>query len=300
MSLGSIIHYNKTTSDSWGWLPAWFKSEKFDKNLVDNIKKFQSNHGITADGMCGPATYRRIWTHRASQIPLLEPPPTKFKNTIIYNNNFFSIKWPKVIHWFDNNGLKLNSDSFSDQSRNPQRKISAFINHWDVCLNSVSCVRVLNNRRVSVHFCIDNDGTIYQLMDLQNIGWHASSRSVNNNSVGVEISNAYYLKYQQYYIESGFEPRPIVTNAEIHGKKIEPFLGFYKIQLNALAALWEATSRACGIPLKILKEKTVSEKLLLNKFAGFANHYNTDLNKIDCACLDMDYVFSRAMELRNA
>lgn len=38
--------------------------------------------------------------------------------------------------------------------------------------------------RVSAHFVIDRDGTVYQLLDLSDTGWHASQ--VNAQSIGIE------------------------------------------------------------------------------------------------------------------
>jgi N-acetyl-anhydromuramyl-L-alanine amidase AmpD len=38
--------------------------------------------------------------------------------------------------------------------------------------------------RVSAHFCIDRDGTVYQLVDTERTAWHASQ--VNSRSVGIE------------------------------------------------------------------------------------------------------------------
>lgn len=38
--------------------------------------------------------------------------------------------------------------------------------------------------RVSAHFCIDRDGTVYQLVDTVRTAWHASQ--VNSRSIGVE------------------------------------------------------------------------------------------------------------------
>lgn len=38
--------------------------------------------------------------------------------------------------------------------------------------------------RVSAHFVIDRDGTVYQLLDLSDIAWHASE--VNSRSIGIE------------------------------------------------------------------------------------------------------------------
>jgi len=38
--------------------------------------------------------------------------------------------------------------------------------------------------RVSAHFVIDQDGTVYQLLDLRDTAWHASS--CNSYSIGIE------------------------------------------------------------------------------------------------------------------
>jgi N-acetyl-anhydromuramyl-L-alanine amidase AmpD len=142
-----------------------------------------------------------------------------------------------------------------------------------------------------VHFCIDNDGTIYQLADLQHACWHASDRTVNHKSIGVEISNAYYTKYQDWYTKR-FGPRPVVTDAVVHGRTLDPHLGFYPVQIEALKALWEAVSNACGIPLEApLKNGELdtgeNRDVSSGKFEGFVNHYNVTNRKIDCAGLDL-------------
>ena len=62
-----------------------------------------------------------------------------------------------------------------------------------------------------MHFLIDNDGTIYQMLDTQHIAWHAGIpryEGGNKRGIGVEISNAYYPKYQEWYIKHGFGERP--------------------------------------------------------------------------------------------
>lgn len=38
--------------------------------------------------------------------------------------------------------------------------------------------------RVSAHFCVDRDGTVYQLVDTERTAWHASQ--VNPRSIGIE------------------------------------------------------------------------------------------------------------------
>ncbi len=38
--------------------------------------------------------------------------------------------------------------------------------------------------RVSAHFVIDQDGVVYQLLDIRDTAWHASA--VNSHSIGIE------------------------------------------------------------------------------------------------------------------
>ena len=214
----------------------------------------------------------------------------KEESFIVHHGNFIPINWPKVVLWSEDNGLKL-TKGYTPYFE--PREIKTFVNHWDVCLSSKTCARVLEQRGISVHFCIDNDGTIYQLLDTNHAAWHAGSKKHNHSSIGVEISNAYYLKYQDWYVKNGFGERPIRDNAIVHGKTKEPFLDFYPVQMEALKALWKAVHIGIGIPLEYPKKSDGSFDTGLNKscerglFNGFCNHYNFTKTKIDCAGLDI-------------
>ena len=167
------------------------------------------------------------------------------------------------------------------------------MNHWDVCLNATSCQRVLDRRGISVHFLIDNDGTIYQTLDMQHAAWHAGSSRTNRPSIGVEISNAYYPKYQDWYRKNGFGERPILEDVWVHGSNLAPFMGFYPAQIDALKALWRAINGATGIPFETpLNQfgKTSSkyvQEVAYGNFKGFVSHYHINKGKIDCAGLDI-------------
>jgi len=69
-----------------------------------------------------------------------------------------------------------------------QQVLRQFVIHHDGCMDSRSCFHVLHNERgLSVHFLIDNDGTIFQTLDLVDCAFQAAG--VNEISVGVELSN---------------------------------------------------------------------------------------------------------------
>lgn len=298
------VFYNKSSADSLGWDPSWFGAAYHDEDLVKAIRRWQKENDITGDGMCGPMTYRRIWTERDSKIGSYRSycPREKDHNFIVCNSSFVEIEWPKVVLWSGHGGFKSNPGAYYDYGGKPDRKPSVFVNHWDVCLNSESCAKVLNRKGISVHFCIDNDGTIYQLLDTQHGGWHAGNINGNKKGIGVEISNAYYPKYQEWYVNHGFGERPLCENAVVHGRKLDPFLGFYDIQIDALKALWKAIHISTGIPLQCPTradgelDTGVVGDVYRGKFSGFVNHYNYTKNKIDCAGLDLPRLLKETID----
>jgi hypothetical protein len=292
--------YNKSSSDSLGWLPSWFGCTEFDNTLIKAVKVWQRAHGLTADGLVGPMTYRRVWTEREATIsdhtPLSRCPVLAAGKNIVHNGNFIPIDWDKVILWDEEGGFKANNGNFTNYSGKPDRKPTMFVNHWDVCLSSESCAKVLNKRGISVHFLIDNDGTIFQMLDTQHKAWHAGIpryEGGNTKGIGVEISNAYYPKYQDWYTRRGFGPRPLQEHGYVHGKTLKPFLDFYPVQLEALKALWKAVHLGIDIPLEFPRnergfiETSVHRECERGQFHGICNHYNFIKSKIDCAGLDL-------------
>lgn len=284
------IRYNKKTSKQLGWQPSWFDATDFNDDLITKIKQWQKKNGLSQDGMVGPATFRRISTERQAFVEDYSPTHNEHYKYIVHDSQRIPIDWDKVVLWTEPNGLASPPGSYSTKPRS--KPPTMFVNHWDVCLDSASCAKVLANRGLSVHFCIDNDGTIYQLLDTKHIAWHASG--VNSSSVGVEIANAYYPKYQDWYIKNGFGARPVLNNVPVHGRTLEPFLGFYPIQIAALKALWLACNRGIGIKLDYPKtpngnlSTSVHQGCVDRTFNGICNHYNINENKIDCAGLMID------------
>ena len=300
--------YNKSSADSLGWSPSWFGADGFDDDLVKKVQKWQKSLGLRADGLVGPMTYRRIWTERQSNISDFKPRDMSAcgneSSFIVHNGKFLPINWGKVVLWDEEGGLKCSPGTYSSYAGKPDRKPHYFVNHWDVCLSSESMARVIARRGISIHFGIDNDGTIYQLLDTQHAAWQAGSRRWNHDSIGVEIANAYYAKYQGWYEKNGFGPRPIVKKgaASVHGRSVGEHLDFYPVQIQALKALWVAIHKGIGIPLETPLDNSgklvegLDKRCEASKFEGFINHYNLTRRKIDCAGLDMISIIKEARE----
>ena len=264
----------------------------FGPNTLSIVKDFQKDHSLKADGIVGQKTWE----------PLLRLPNFCSATTerfIVHNGKRSPIRWDRVVLWDEPGGLKANSGCYYDNSRKSERKPTLFVNHWDVCISSESCAEVLNRRKVSVHFCIDGDGTIYQLLDTQHGAWHAGFNTINKNSIGVEINNAYYPKYQKNAIQRGLGERPIQNNGIVHGRTLKPFTWFYSAQIRALQALWVAIHEQHGIPLDFPKNDdgsfctTVHQGCKKLEFEGLCNHYNLTERKLIAQGLIFQILFQK-------
>lgn len=290
--MGKKEAYNKNQAKRFGWKPNWFIPchNDFDEKLTLAIQVFQKESNLSADGMCGPSTYRVILSEReALQKTEALGWETNTSDVLWWNDQPIKIDWPSdKVHTFKDSGFPY-PISKGLTKKSSKREIKSFVTHWDVCLNSMSCAKVLARRNVSVQFCIDNDGTIIQLHDMNDVCWHAGNSKVNHSAVGVEISNAFYTKYQSWYRKNGFGERPIKSGALAQNRKVEDFTWFYPVQIEALKALYKAMHEGCGIPLEAPDEKWAYDKNAASgKFKGFMNHFHCSTKKIDCAGLDID------------
>ena len=297
--------YNQSSASKLGWQPEWFGVSDFDETLVEAVKKWQRRLGIKSDGLVGPQTFRRVWSERESRISSYRPGvSSREQNHLVHNGSFYEIKWDKVILWDEPEGLSCKEGTYTSYAGRPDRNPYFFVNHWDAALSASSCAKIINKRGISIHFCIDNDGTIYQLLDTQHAAWQAGSRAWNHNSIGVEISNAYYPKYQPWYVKNGLGERPIKSGVKCHGVKMKDFMGFYECQIEALVALFEAINRQLGIPLESpLDDKgknleTVHPESAACEFQGFISHFHLTKRKIDCAGLDLSEICRKAQNVR--
>ena len=272
--------YNKRSSKKLGWTPEWFGASNYDSDLEQKVKQFQEEHDLQVDGKVGMNTYRALTLHRETVL--------RFEKTdgLLVNGARKSIKWPKI-------KIDLINPGCYRKTRG-KRKINMAETHFDVCTGAGACKRVLEKRGISTHFIIDNDGTIVQLVDTNDTAWHAGKG--NKYSIGIDISNAYYLKYAARYKRKGLEERPIVKDSVVHGIKLKPHLGYYPEQVEAYKALLKFLNEEVGLELEYPKNEDgslctgVYKPAVRNKFKGVVNHYNLTRNKIDTAGLQLDKI----------
>jgi len=270
--------YNKRSAKKYGWHPSWLAPylKGFNNELIDEVIKFQVAHDLKPDGMVGPMTFRRLFVARE-----LAQQESESENFILINNRRVPINWDTKIDLIKPGAFKKNSKT---------RKPNMIVTHWDACTSAASCKKVLEARNISTHFCIDNDGVIYQYLDTNDTGWHAGG--VNKYSIGVDFSNAYYTKYNKIYKKRGFSERPVLKNSFVHGRKLKPHLGYYAVQIEAYKKLIEVLCENYNIPLQVPEENgrlltRVHSDAARGKFSGVVCHYHLTRGKIDCAGLEL-------------
>ena len=286
--------YNKRSSKKLGWRPSWFDVSGFGNGLIEKIKQFQRSHDLKDDGMCGSMTYRRILARQEASLD----PEVSY---IILEGNKVEVPWDKVIALDATGNLALPSSCYRKKDRPDPSQI---VTHFDVCLSAASCKRVLEKRGISSHFVIDNDGTIYQMVDTAYEAWHAPP--ANRRSIGIDISNAYYLKYNKTYEKRGHGRRPVLRNLPLHGTKIKECLGFYDVQIEAYKALINVLCDFYDIPVECPKDgngellRKVSTDARSGKFKGVVCHYHITRKKIDCVNLELKDVLDDIRSGRSA
>jgi len=270
-----INRYNKKSAKKYGWHPSWFDRHltDFDTELIECIKWFQLIHDLEVDGMVGPMTFRRALSTRDLETS---------KNYILVDGQHIDIDWDVKIDLMPKNCFK---------TWRKEREPNMIVTHWDATTSAEKCKRVLQARGISTHFCIDNDGVIHQYVDVNNVAWHA--RGVNNCSIGIDFTNAYYLKYKNYYINKGFNERPVCKDSVVHNVKLRPHLGYYPVQISAYKKLVETLCSHYDIPFCVPTDDegnlsdTVDKSAAKGKFNGVVCHYHLTRGKIDCAGLKL-------------
>jgi N-acetylmuramoyl-L-alanine amidase len=120
--------------------------------------------------------------------------------------------------------------------------IKQFIIHHDGCSSADMCFAVLQNERgLSCHFLVDNDGTIYQTIDLSLMAYHAAEWNVA--SIGVELCNRGDAKKEPTYYQSGRHgPKRDVKPCRINGHTILAY-DYTPAQYDAFSRLCRALQR---------------------------------------------------------
>jgi N-acetylmuramoyl-L-alanine amidase len=172
--------------------------------------------------------------------------------------------------------------------------IKKFVVHHDGCNSADMCFSVLQNERgLSVHFLLDNDGWIYQTCDLALMAYHASEW--NTDSIGVEMcSRGDAKKEPSYYSGGRFGPSHPVIPCRINGHTILSF-DYTEEQYRSFIALCRALTRILpNIPSEFPQAapgKQLWDTMPYAKtfgFSGYIGHYHLTAQKWDPGAFEFE------------
>lgn len=165
--------------------------------------------------------------------------------------------------------------------------IKQFVVHHDGVSSADMCFSVLQNERgLSCHFLIDNDGTIYQTIDLSLMAYHAAEW--NTASIGVELCNrGDATKEPDYYSSGRRGPRRDVKACKINGHTYRAF-DFTPMQYEGFLKLARALQRLLpNLPAEFPQSSagvqgwdTMPTSASFG-FSGYIGHYHLTRNKWD-------------------
>jgi N-acetylmuramoyl-L-alanine amidase len=165
--------------------------------------------------------------------------------------------------------------------------IKQFVLHHDGCSSADMCFAVLQNERgLSCHFLIDNDGTIYQTIDLSLMAYHAAEWNVA--SIGVEFCNRGDAKKEPNYYSTGRAgPKRDVKPCKINGHTILAF-DYTPAQYDAFMKLARALQRLLpNLPAEFpqagagVQSWDTMPTSASFSFAGYIGHYHLTNQKWD-------------------
>lgn len=273
----SAQDYNARSMVKHGWGPEdlGLPENATAGEIVKAVERFQAIHYLVVDGKLGPATWRRLQSQQ-------EVGSEDSEGQVLIAGRLVPVDFLTKTLTPDSPFSLVGRGGHSRRKNLPTQVIW----HWDACLSGESCYRILKKRKISSHGVIDNDGTFIQFLDFaHHTGWHAGDSKVNKASIGIDVSNAVYLKYQNYYAKR-WGPRPVIKPV-VHGATYE-ILGYYPKQIETARKLSVLIEKELNIQRTYPPETEVVKKPHLHK--GHLAHYHVKISKFDVAGFPFEVV----------
>lgn len=167
--------------------------------------------------------------------------------------------------------------------------VKQFVVHHDGCSSADMCFNVLQNERgLSCHFLLDNDGTIFQTLDLGLMAYHASDW--NLYSIGIELCNrGDAFKEPNYYASGRAGPQRSTKNCKINNHTIKSF-DYTPAQYESFARLSRELLKLFpnlpaeypqSSPGEQMWDTLPNAGVERERYAGYIGHYHLTSNKWD-------------------
>ncbi|MEO8844428.1 MAG: N-acetylmuramoyl-L-alanine amidase [Kofleriaceae bacterium] len=172
--------------------------------------------------------------------------------------------------------------------------IKQFVIHHDGCNTADMCFSVLQNERgLSVHFLLDNDGTIYQTIDLGLMAYHASEWNID--SIGIEMCNkGDAIAFPNWYASGKYGPKRRIKDCKINNHTIHAY-DYTDEQYDSFSKLCRALQKYLpNLPAEFPQASPGKQqwgtipKDQSMRFAGYIGHYHLWDQKWDPGPFDFE------------
>ena len=167
--------------------------------------------------------------------------------------------------------------------------------HWTGAENPPDvAARNMAASKLSVHFMIDQEGTIYQLCDTDRRCDHA--KGANDSTIGIEMIN----RGSGLTLPDKGHARTLLRE-RVHGTSVT-YYGFTSAQIRASLALIEALCRAYALPMRVplLGGEVYPSELgpyLGSPYFGVIGHLHVNKSKVDPGLSFLRSVHERGLVL---
>jgi len=186
-----------------------------------------------------------------------------------------------------------------------QKKITQFFLHHSGLYHARDTFNVLHNqRRLSVHFILDDNGVLYQTLDLKEKAWHGGGN--NPMSVGIEIDSRAHAGKRPDAYDKAHQKKYKVGPREIRRDKVQGMWinGFeyndaqYATLIRLGIALVEVFPNI-KLDFPRAKNGLIAQSVLAKPkaYKGIICHYNSNKGKIDPISFD-HYRFLKGVEIK--
>jgi N-acetylmuramoyl-L-alanine amidase len=170
--------------------------------------------------------------------------------------------------------------------------VRQFVVHHDGCQDSRMCFNVLHNERgLSVHFLIDNDGTIFQTLDLVDCAFQAAG--VNEISVGVELAN----RGDALRFPNDYHGRRDKLTCKINGHQWLAY-AYTPAQVASMISIGKTLARIFPNLPQVYPQGGDGDQMWgtlgdAREFAGYLGHYHVTNQKWDPGPFDFKFFASK-------
>ena len=170
--------------------------------------------------------------------------------------------------------------------------VRQFVVHHDGCQDSRTCFQVLHNERgLSVHFLIDNDGTVFQTLDLVDCAFQAAG--VNEISVGVELAN----RGDAMRFPNDYHGKRDKVTCKINGHQWLAY-AYTKAQMDSMISVGKTLARIFPnlpqtYPTSGVDQMWSSLSGDVREYAGYLGHYHVTDQKWDPGPFDFKFFASK-------